>query len=68
MPTSARVRNRLARIGGSRAGSVDVLDPLIKVYRATHPKGEIAAIQDVPLGTAKSWIRRGLTALRGCLS
>ncbi|MFC3950835.1 RelA/SpoT family protein [Aeromicrobium fastidiosum] len=39
------MRNRLARIGGSRAGSVDVLDPLIKVYRATHPKGEIAAIQ-----------------------
>jgi guanosine-3',5'-bis(diphosphate) 3'-pyrophosphohydrolase len=45
VPTSARVRNRLARIGGSRAGSVDVLDPLIKVYRTTHPKGEIAAIQ-----------------------
>jgi len=44
-PTSARVRNRLARIGGSKAGSVDVLDPLIKVYRATHPKGDIAAIQ-----------------------
>jgi guanosine-3',5'-bis(diphosphate) 3'-pyrophosphohydrolase len=45
VPTSARVRNRLARIGGSRAGSVDVLDPLFKVYRATHPKGEITAIQ-----------------------
>ncbi len=45
VPTSARVRNRLARIGGSKAGSVDVLDPLFKVYRATHPKGEITAIQ-----------------------
>ncbi|MCW2790323.1 MAG: pyrophosphokinae, partial [Aeromicrobium sp.] len=45
-PASARVRNRLARIGGSKSGSADtVLDPLIKVYRATHPKGEIAAIQ-----------------------
>ncbi|MCW2769847.1 MAG: pyrophosphokinae [Aeromicrobium sp.] len=43
---SARVRNRLARIGGSKSGSADtVLDPLIKVYRATHPKGETAAIQ-----------------------
>ncbi len=45
-PASARVRNRLARIGGSRAASPDtVLDPLIKVYRATHPKGDISAIQ-----------------------
>ena len=45
-PASARVRNRLARIGGSKSGSSDtVLDPLIKVYRATHPKGDITAIQ-----------------------
>jgi guanosine-3',5'-bis(diphosphate) 3'-pyrophosphohydrolase len=45
-PASARVRNRLARIGGSRSTSADtVLDPLIKVYRATHPKGEVAAIE-----------------------
>ncbi|AWB94140.1 RelA/SpoT family protein [Aeromicrobium chenweiae] len=40
------MRNRLARIGGSKSGSPDtVLDPLIKVYRATHPKGDIAVIQ-----------------------
>jgi guanosine-3',5'-bis(diphosphate) 3'-pyrophosphohydrolase len=45
-PASARVRNRLARIGGSRTGSPDtVLDPLIKVYRATHPKGDISVLQ-----------------------
>ena len=45
-PASARVRNRLARIGGSKSGSSDtVLDPLIKVYRATHPKGDITALQ-----------------------
>ncbi len=44
-PASARVRNRLARIGG-KSGSLDaVLDPLIKVYRATHPKGDVSAIQ-----------------------
>jgi guanosine-3',5'-bis(diphosphate) 3'-pyrophosphohydrolase len=45
-PASARVRNRLARIGGSKSGTPDpVLDPLIKVYRATHPKGDIAVLQ-----------------------
>ncbi|MGF1562285.1 MAG: sigma-70 family RNA polymerase sigma factor [Geminicoccaceae bacterium] len=32
----------------------------------TH--GEIAALLRVPLGTAKSWISRGLVALRACLS
>ena len=30
--------------------------------------GEISARQGVPLGTAKSWIRRGLASLRECLS
>jgi guanosine-3',5'-bis(diphosphate) 3'-pyrophosphohydrolase len=45
-PTSARVRNRLARIGGSKTSSSDaVLDPLIKIFRATHPKGDITALQ-----------------------
>ncbi|WP_216823083.1 bifunctional (p)ppGpp synthetase/guanosine-3',5'-bis(diphosphate) 3'-pyrophosphohydrolase [Aeromicrobium sp. A1-2] len=44
-PASARVRTRLARIGGKSGSSDAVLDPLIKVYRATHPKGEVAAIQ-----------------------
>lgn len=32
---------------------------------ATYP--ELAAREDVPLGTMKSWIRRGLRRLRGCL-
>jgi RNA polymerase sigma-70 factor (ECF subfamily) len=32
---------------------------------STYP--ELAAREGVPLGTMKSWIRRGLTGLRGCL-
>lgn len=32
---------------------------------ATYP--ELALREDVPLGTMKSWIRRGLQRLRGCL-
>src|SRR5690349_22084339 len=44
-PASARVRNRLARIGG-KSGSADVvLDPLLKVYRSTHPKGDVSSIR-----------------------
>ncbi|WP_412903793.1 RelA/SpoT family protein [Aeromicrobium sp. 179-A 4D2 NHS] len=42
---SARVRSRLARIGGKTAAGNPVLDPLLKIYRDTHPKGDIASIQ-----------------------
>lgn len=41
---------------------------ILLAYVAGFTHGEIAAMQDVPLGTAKSWIRRGLIALRDCLS
>jgi GTP pyrophosphokinase len=44
-PASTRVRNRLARIG-SRPPSADaVLDPLITIHRANHPKADVAAIR-----------------------
>lgn len=36
------------------------------VFGYTH--GEIAGRLDAPLGTAKAWVRRGLAALRECLS
>lgn len=41
---------------------------ILLAYLGGFTHGEIAAIQSVPLGTAKSWIRRGLDQLRTCLS
>jgi len=42
---SARVRTRLARIGGKSSSANPVLDPLVRIYRGTHPKGDVASIQ-----------------------
>lgn len=41
---------------------------ILLAYVGGFTHGEIAAIQSVPLGTCKSWIRRGLDLLRRCLS
>jgi RNA polymerase sigma-70 factor, ECF subfamily len=41
---------------------------ILLAYVGGFSHGEIAAIQSVPLGTCKSWIRRGLDLLRRCLS
>ncbi|MEP7131093.1 MAG: sigma-70 family RNA polymerase sigma factor [Sphingomicrobium sp.] len=58
-----------------RARLTDCLEQLEERYRslirdafvdgASYP--ELAAREDVPLGTMKSWIRRSLLRLRGCL-
>ena len=40
-PAGARVRSRLARIGGRSTPQNPVLDPLLAVYRQTHPKGDV---------------------------
>lgn len=37
-------------------------------YVAGYSHGEIAAVLRVPVGTAKSWVRRGLLALRDCMA
>ncbi|HUQ00475.1 MAG TPA: bifunctional (p)ppGpp synthetase/guanosine-3',5'-bis(diphosphate) 3'-pyrophosphohydrolase [Aeromicrobium sp.] len=42
-PASARVRSRLARIGRGSSGN-PVLDPLLGIYRESHPKGDAEAI------------------------
>ena len=41
---------------------------ILLAYIGGFTHGEIAAIQSVPLGTCKSWIRRGLDLLRRCLT
>ena len=41
---------------------------ILLAYIGGFTHGEIAAIQSIPLGTAKAWIRRGLNHLRTCLS
>lgn len=60
--------------GRGRLGEcLDALDDpsrraILLAHVAGYSHGEISARQGVPLGTAKSWIRRGLAALRECLS
>ena len=45
-PTSVRMRSRLARIGGRGALSANpVLDPLVTVFRSTHPKGDVEVVR-----------------------
>lgn len=42
---SVRVRSRLARIGGRTSSANPVLDPLVAIFRGTHPKGDVEVIQ-----------------------
>ena len=41
---------------------------ILMAYVGGYSHGEIAGRLRIPLGTAKSWIRRGLSALRECLA
>src|SRR3954470_3856578 len=42
----ARVRARLARLGGTKGGAVlPVLEPLLKTLRANHPKADVRIVQ-----------------------
>jgi RNA polymerase sigma-70 factor (ECF subfamily) len=40
---------------------------ILLAYVAGYTHGEIAGAMRIPLGTAKSWIKRGLASLRECL-
>lgn len=41
---------------------------LLLSYVSGYSHGEIAALLHVPVGTAKSWVRRGLLAIRDCMA
>ncbi len=41
---------------------------ILMAYVSGYTHGEIAGRLKVPLGTAKAWIKRGLTSLRECMS
>lgn len=41
---------------------------ILMAYVAGYSHGEIAGRLRIPLGTTKSWIRRGLSALRECMA
>lgn len=41
---------------------------ILMAYIGGYSHGEIAGRLRIPLGTTKSWIRRGLTALRECMA
>ena len=62
MHPGKRLRDCLARLDPrNRQGII-----LAFVHGLSHP--EVAARLDQPLGTVKSWIRRGLLSLRECLA
>ncbi|MFT4188213.1 MAG: bifunctional (p)ppGpp synthetase/guanosine-3',5'-bis(diphosphate) 3'-pyrophosphohydrolase [Aeromicrobium sp.] len=49
------MRSRLSRIGGKTAsGDQAVLEPLLKIHRATHPKDDVSAIQKAYV-VAEKW-------------
>ncbi|MDX2289488.1 MAG: sigma-70 family RNA polymerase sigma factor [Hyphomicrobiaceae bacterium] len=43
-------------------------ESVLLAYVAGYTHGEIAGQLGVPLGTAKSWVRRGLAALKDCMA
>lgn len=43
-------------------------DSLLLSYVAGYSHGEIAGLMRVPIGTAKSWVRRALMALKDCMA
>lgn len=71
-PDADAVIDTLARSGALRR-CLERLDParreaIVLAYARGLTHGELAGRLGIPLGTAKSWIRRSLLALRECMS
>ena len=58
----SRLRRCLEGLDAEKRSSI------LMSYVAGYSHGEIAGRLAVPLGTAKAWVRRGLAALRECMS
>jgi RNA polymerase sigma-70 factor (ECF subfamily) len=57
-----RLRECLSRLDETKRRSV------LMAYMSGYTHGEIAGRLQVPLGTAKAWVRRGLASLRECMA
>jgi RNA polymerase sigma-70 factor (ECF subfamily) len=61
LEAGSRLRQCLAALDEAKRRSI------LMAYVSGFTHGEIAGRLNVPLGTAKAWVRRGLTALRECM-
>ncbi len=62
LATDSRLRHCLEELEANKRQSV------LLAYVAGFTHGEIAGRLGVPLGTAKSWVRRAVSALKECLA
>jgi RNA polymerase sigma-70 factor, ECF subfamily len=62
LSTESRLRTCLENIDREKRES------LLLSYVAGYSHGEIAGLMRVPVGTAKSWVRRALIALKECMA
>lgn len=61
LEAGSRLRQCLSALDDAKRRSI------LMAYISGFTHGEIAGRLGVPLGTAKAWVRRGLTALRECM-
>jgi RNA polymerase sigma-70 factor, ECF subfamily len=62
LDSQSRLRACLSRLDGLRRKTV------MMAYVSGYSHGEIAGRLKLPLGTAKAWIRRSVSALRECMA
>jgi RNA polymerase sigma-70 factor (ECF subfamily) len=62
LATESRLRACLEELDREKRES------LLLSYVAGYSHGEIAGLMRVPIGTAKSWVRRALMALKDCMA